>query len=115
MVMAIRRILSVVVLIGALALVATRATATTSGPPSAGPCTASALTSNLINVASVQKFGCESTWAYLWATVGVSGNEIGVTELMAYANGAWQPVSRATYCHPGSLPEAVYRGACFSN
>ena len=74
-----------------------------------------ALTSHLTNVASVQDYGCAGDWAYLWATLAVSTNQISVTELMSYASGAWRPVSRAAFCHPGVLPEPVYHRACFSN
>jgi hypothetical protein len=109
------RLAGAVVVAGSLLLVAARATATASPSPVGAPCTASALTSQLTNVESVQDFGCAGPWAYLWATLSVSSNQISVTELMSYASGTWRPVSRATYCHPGVLPDLIYHRACFSN
>ena len=109
------KLLSALVLVAGLALVATRATATASNGPSAAPCTSAALTSHLTHVDSVQGYGCEGEWAYLWATVGVGVSEISVTELMSYSAGAWLAASRATYCHAGMLPDVVYHRACFSN
>ncbi len=108
------RLAGAVILAGSLLLVVARATATASPSPGA-PCTPTALTSDLTNVVSVQDYGCAGPWAYLWATLSVSSNQISVTELMSYASGLWRPVSRATYCHPGVLPEPVYHRACFSN
>lgn len=107
--------LSALALVAGLALVATRATATSGAGPSAAPCTGDALTAHLTNVVSVQDFGCEGDWAYLWATVGVTPNEFSVTELMSYTSSAWRAASRATYCHAGMLPDVVYHRACFSN
>ena len=108
------RLAGAVILTGSLLLFAARATATASPSPAA-PCTELALTSHLTNVASVQSYGCAGPWAYLWATLSVSSNQISVTELMSYASGTWRPVSRSTYCHPGELPDLVYHRACFSN
>jgi hypothetical protein len=109
------RLAGAVILVGSLLVFAARATATASPSPVGAPCTTSALTSHLTNVASVQDYGCVGAWAFLWATLSVSSNQISVTELMSYASGAWRPVSRATFCHPGVLPDPVYRRACFSN
>lgn len=109
------RLAGAVILAISLLAFAARATATASPSPVGAPCTVHALTSHLTNVASVQDYGCAGSWAYLWATLSVSSNQISVTELMSYASGAWQPVSRVTYCHPGVLPDPVYHRACFSN
>ena len=109
------RLAGAVILAGSLLLFAARATATASPSSVGAPCTASALTSHLTNVASVQDYGCTGPWAYLWATLSVSSTQISVTELMSYASGTWRPVSRSTYCHPGVLPDPVYHRACFSN
>ena len=109
------RLVGAVVLAGSLLLVATRATATASPSPIGAPCSPSSLTSDLSNVTSVEGYGCAGPWAYLWATLSASGNEFSVTELMSYASGAWRAASRATYCHPGLLPDPIYHLACFSN
>ncbi len=106
---------SALVLVAGLALVAARATATSSGPPVAAPCTSAALTAHLTYVDSVQNYGCEAGWAYLWATIGVGAGQFSVTELMSYAAGGWHAASRATYCHAAMLPDVVYHRACFSN
>ena len=109
------RLAGAVILAGSLLLVAARVTASASPSLLGAPCTSSALTSHLSNVESVQDYGCAGPWAYLWATLTVSDNQVSVTELMSYASGTWRPVSRATYCHPGVLPDPVYHRACFSN
>ena len=109
------RLAGAVVIAVSLLVFAARATATSSPSPVSAPCSASALTVHLSNVASVQGYGCVGTWAYLWATLSVSSAEVRVTELMSYASGSWRPVSRATYCRPGVLAEPVYHRACFSN
>ncbi|HET9089552.1 MAG TPA: hypothetical protein VFN54_04540 [Acidimicrobiales bacterium] len=109
------RLAGAVVIAGSLLLFSARATATASPTPVSEPCTASALTSQLSHVTSVQSYGCEGDWAYLWATLSVAGNQVSVTELMSDTTGTWSAVSRSTYCHAGSLPDLVYRRACFSN
>ncbi len=109
------RLAGAVVIAGSLLLFSARATATASPTPTGSPCTASALTSHLSHVTSVQGYGCEGGWAYLWATLSVASNQVSVTELMSDASGTWRAVSRATYCQAGLLPDVVYRRACFSN
>ena len=109
------KLVSALFLVGGLVLVATRATATSGEGPSGAPCSSATLTAHLTNVDAVEAFGCEGTWAYLWATLGVGTNQVSVTELMSFAAGAWSAASRATYCHAGMLPDLVYRKACFSN
>ena len=109
------RLTGAVLLAGSLLLVAARSTATNSPSPIGAPCSPGALTGLLTHVSSVQDYGCAGPWAYLWATLSVSGTQVSVTELMSYASGAWRPVSRATYCHAGLLPETVFHRACFSN
>ncbi len=96
------------------------ATASVTDAPLAADCSATALSANLTHLASshpVEAFGCDGPWAYLWATLAIGPNQIGVTELMRYdtARAAWFAASRATYCHRAMLPSTIYRGACFSN
>lgn len=67
---------------------------------------------------SVQNFGCEGQFAYLWATVGTNSvDAIGVTEVLRFKSATqnWTIVSRQKYCHPHDLPTFVYRLGCFSN
>ncbi len=97
-----------------------RATATSESAPSTASCSAAALSapvSHLASTGGVNAYGCEGSWAYLWATITVGPNRIGVTELMRFdpSTNAWHFASRARYCHPGVLPAVVYRRACFSN
>jgi hypothetical protein len=68
-------------------------------------------------VLSVQQFGCQGKFAYLWATVGTNeADAIGVTEVLEFTTSQrWRLVSRATYCHPGLMPEFIYKQGCFSN
>jgi len=104
-----------------LVAAATHVSATSTGSPSAAPCTSSALggaVNGAFRVLSVQSFGCEGDFAYLWATVGTDeADAIGVTEVLAYTTVTerWALVSREKWCHPGLMPEFIYRQGCFSN
>ena len=118
--MLVSRLVGVAAVVAGLGWSSGHATATESGAPLAANCSASALTASLTNLAAshpVAAFGCDGPWAYLWATVSVGPNQIGVTELMHYdaVRATWLAASRATYCKPGALPAAIYQGACFSN
>ena len=96
------------------------ASATAESAPSAASCTAASVSApvqHLAPTSGVAAYGCEGSWAYLWATIMAGPMRVSVTELMHFdvvAN-AWRFASRATYCHPGDLPDVVYRRACFSN
>jgi hypothetical protein len=109
------RLLGALAIVAGLVLASSRATASSSEGPSGAPCTSATLTAQLSNVDSVQAFGCEGTWAYLWATVGTGVAQVSVTELMTYAGGTWNAASRSAYCHAGLLPDLIYHRACFSN
>jgi hypothetical protein len=103
-----------------VAIASDRASSTSASYPSNAPCTGAALSSALsgpLRVQSVQNYGCEGQWAFLWATVGPVAHEIGVTELLRYSdrNARWSAVPRGRYCTPAVLPTYVYRLACFSN
>ncbi len=116
----ITRIVTAAVVAVGLGWLVARATTTSSFAPSAASCSAAALSApvqHLATTGGINAYGCEGSWAYLWATIMVGPNRIGVTELMRFDTGAnaWRFASRATYCHPGALPSVIYRRACFSN
>jgi hypothetical protein len=84
------------------------------------PCTTSALGrafDGQFHLASIQNFGCEGQWAYVWATVGTGEQAIGVTEVLAYdaTSGRWAIVSRSVDCKASILPDVIYHQGCFSN
>jgi hypothetical protein len=114
---ALRLLCSLAVLV-AMGFALGRATSSESRLPLSTPCSASAISAHLTNVRSVQNYGCESGWAFLWATVGPNEAEaVGVTEVLHFSTPRqdWFVVSRLTYCKPGVMPEYVYRLGCFSN
>jgi hypothetical protein len=84
------------------------------------PCTTASLGEGFhgqFHLASIQNYGCEAQWAFVWATVGTGEQAIGVTEVLNYeaTSSRWAIVSRATYCKATILPSVVYRQGCFSN
>ena len=108
------------VLVIVTGLAAGVARATSSPAPVTAACTAEALGQGFdgaFGLDSIDAFGCEGDYAYTWATVGSGQYEIGVTEVLHFdaASERWSIVSRLTYCHPGMLPDLVYRRGCFSN
>ena len=106
------RVVASVVVVAALAWVASRASATVTSGPVAAPCSAASVSAHLTHLAprgGVVAYGCEGSWAYVWATVSAGPTEVSVTELMRYSNEGWRAVSRATFCHPDVLPSNVYR------
>ena len=111
------RIVSALVLIGALGVVAGRSTSILSASPLDAPCNATVLTSSLTSVQSVASYGCDGRWAYVWANINAASNIVSVTELMHYdtASGVWVAVPRSQYCHPEMLSAIVYQRACLSN
>lgn len=118
--MSFTRIVTAAVLLVGLGWVTTRATSTIESAPLAASCSAAAVSAPVTHLAStggVNAYGCDGGWAYLWATIMVGPNRIGVTELMRFdpTHRLWKFASRATYCHPGVLPGVIYHWACFSN
>lgn len=112
------RLLCTLVVLVAMGLALGRASSADSKAPLSTPCSASAISAHLTNVLSVQNYGCEAGWAFLWATVGPNESEaVGVTEVLRFSTPRqdWFVVSRLTYCKPGVMPEYVYRLGCFSN
>ena len=110
----------VVVVLAALVALSVRTTwrAVSAVPPV--PCTTSALGQAFdgqFHLSSIQNFGCEDQWAYVWATVGTGEQAIGVTEVLAYhaQSGRWAFVSRVADCKASILPSVIYRQGCFSN
>ena len=95
----------------------TTSTSTSAAPPV--PCTTSTLgrAFGALKLESIQNFGCEGQWAFVWATVGTGVHAIGVTEVLSFnvARARWSIVSRATDCKASILPSVIYRQGCFSN
>lgn len=84
------------------------------------PCTTAALGEGFqgqLHLASIQDYGCEAQWAYVWATVGTGEQAIGVTEVLHYdaTSSRWAIVSRATDCKATILPSVIFHQGCFSN
>jgi hypothetical protein len=104
----------------ALVVLSFRTTSNSASVAPPVPCTTSALGrafEGQFHLASIQNFGCEGAWAYVWATVGTGVQAIGVTEVLAYgaSSGRWSLVSRSVDCKASILPSVVYRQGCFSN
>jgi hypothetical protein len=104
----------------ALVILSFRTTTHSSSAAPPIPCTTSALGQAFegqFHLASVQNFGCEGTWAYVWATVGTGEQAIGVTEVLAFhaTSDRWSIVSRAVDCKASILPSVIYHQGCFSN
>jgi hypothetical protein len=107
-----------VVVLVAMGFALGRATSAASRVPLSTPCVAPQLSAHLTHVLSVQNYGCEAGWAFLWATVGTNEQDaVGVTEVLRFSapRQGWFVVSRLTYCKPGVMPGYVYRLGCFSN
>jgi hypothetical protein len=114
------RVLTVSIVIVALGLGVSRASAQSRRFPISTPCNATALSTPYtgpLKVDSVDSFGCAGPWAYLWATVGTGVHEIGVTEVLHYdsSTSQWQNASRLTYCFHHLLPGYVEHWGCNSN
>jgi hypothetical protein len=104
----------------ALVILSFRTTTHSSSAAPPIPCTTSALSQAFegqFHLASVQNFGCEGAWAFVWATVGIGEQAIGVTEVLSFhtASDRWSIVSRAVDCKASILPSVVYHQGCFSN
>jgi hypothetical protein len=81
-------------------------------------CTPTGLTkswSGAFHVLSVQNFGCEGNWAYVWATIGDSQHSVSVTELEEWQPLGWLMVNRLTYCSTTNVPKKIRTLACHSN
>jgi hypothetical protein len=114
------RIVASLGILVALGVGAANATCHESAFAVVAPCSASALSAPYhgdLAVVSVQSFGCDNGFAYLWATVGKGEQEIGVTETLRYdvATASWQNASRSTYCVHHRLPKYVQFWGCNSN
>jgi hypothetical protein len=118
--MKILRLALAALVVAALAVLSFRTTssAVTAAPPI--PCDTAALGQGFegqFHLSSIQNFGCEGEWAFVWATVGTGVEAIGVTEVLNFkaATQRWAIVSRALDCKASILPSVVYRQGCFSN
>jgi hypothetical protein len=114
------RPLAAAVILITLVVLSFRTTCSTSVAAPAVPCTTAALGAAFdgqFHLASIQNYGCEEQWAYVWATVGTGEEAIGVTEVLDYEtmSARWAIVSRATYCKATILPSVIYHQGCFSN
>ena len=114
-----RVLLSALLLIGSVAAVA-HVWQSATASIDAGPCVPEALSAPFtgpLELQSIQHYGCEGNWAFVWATVGTGAHEIGVTEVLAYdeQRGQWTFANRAVVCKPSTLPPLVYHEGCFSN
>ncbi len=114
-----RFVIAALVLI-ALVVLSFRTTSSSASAAPPVPCTTSALGQafdSQFHLASIQNFGCEGQWAYVWATVGTGEQAIGVTEVLAYdaISGRWAIVSRSVDCKASILPSVIYHQGCFSN
>ncbi len=103
--------------LAALLLVGVHSSAVSARPPVAAPCSASAVTGQLTDLApnGVVAYGCEGHWAYAWVVAGSGAARVAVTELLSFEGHVWRPVSRQQSCSPATLPAEIYRRACFSN
>jgi hypothetical protein len=118
--MKLSRVVVAVVVLAALIVLSLRTTSEFAAPEAPVPCTTSALGHAFrgqFHLASIQNYGCEGQWAYVWATVGTGEEAIGVTEVLAYTttSGQWALVSRAVDCKASILPSVIYHQGCFSN
>lgn len=114
------RLAAATVVVVALAVLGFRTTSSSAPAVAQVPCTTGALGSAFggqLNLSSIQNFGCEGDWAFVWATVGTGAHAIGVTEVLSYGatRSRWRIVSRATDCKASILPSVIYRQGCFSN
>lgn len=100
-------------------------------PPPVGPtgtpaaCTQAAITTGLDaamtqgDKVTVNGFGCDSGWAYAWATLtpppGSDSPSIEVTDVLASRDGKWVSQDRGVVCQQGKLPSIIYSNGCLSN
>ncbi len=81
-------------------------------------CTPAGLTqswSGSFHVQSVESFGCEGKWAYVWATISDGQHTVSVTELEYFEPLGWLQVNRLKYCPTTTVPEKIRKLACNSN
>jgi len=65
-----------------------------------------------VTIADLQGFHCSGGFAYAEADEKQQGNINSVTLLFKATGTRWLPVSRGIYCQNGSVPKAIYAGAC---
>ncbi len=92
---------------------------------SAAACTNAAITSGLDatmtsgTTVTVGGFGCDSGWAYAWATLTPPASSgapaISVTDVLASRNGVWVSQDRGVVCQQGKIPATIYTNGCMSN
>lgn len=111
------RVALALVLAAGLAVAAVRATCARGAAPVAAPCSAAALSAAYTHVDSVQGYGCDDGFGYLWMTVGSGVGEVGVTEVVRYdaPSARWVNARRLYWCADHRLPGYVDRWGCHSN
>jgi hypothetical protein len=114
------RLVVAVLVPAALVVLSFRTTSISASAVPQVPCTTTALGEAFggqFHLSSIQNYGCEGDWAFVWATVGTGEHAIGVTEVLAYNSTTqrWAFVSRSVDCKATILPSIVYRQGCFSN
>jgi len=114
------RLVVAVLVLAALVVLSFRTTSSSASAVPQIPCTTTALGQAFdgqFHLSSIQNYGCEDDWAYVWATVGTGEQAIGVTEVLVYnaTTQRWAIVSRSADCKASILPSVVYRQGCFSN
>lgn len=63
-------------------------------------------------IAGLEDFHCFGDFAYADADEKQQGVVNSVTLLFKASGTRWVPVDRGTYCQKGSVPKAIYAGAC---
>jgi len=114
------RLVAAALVLAALVVLSFRTTSSSATVTPQVPCTTTALGqafNGQFHLSSIQNYGCEGDWAFVWATVGTGEHAIGVTEVLTYDSTTqrWAFVSRAADCKATILPSIVYRQGCFSN
>ena len=80
------RLVLAVAVLAALVVLSLRTTSSAASAEAPVPCTTAALArafDGQFHLSSIQNYGCEGEWAYVWATVGTGAHAIGVTEVLA--------------------------------
>lgn len=114
------RLVVAVLVLATLVVLSFRTTSSSASSAPQIPCTATALGQAFdgqFHLSSIQNYGCEGEWAFVWATVGTGERAIGVTEVLAYnaTTQLWAFASRSVDCKASILPSVIYRQGCFSN
>ncbi len=88
--------------------------------PESTPCYPGALAGAFhgpLALSQMVNYGCEGSWAFVWATIGRGARAIGVTEVLYFnRHGSdWRFVQRAVVCSDATLPARIEAKGCHSN